>query len=225
MKVQGLITFVMCCSLGSLAAQSALAQQAPLPQLGVPAPLPPGITTAGATVPDWLVWQAFHASMRFYSRQSPEAVKRVLTQKAGLTPEQADTVLQAGPAYLQEMDRADKAAQIEVQQRYTSADLPVPAAAVIPRPAFRKGVIPPARPPIELGGNLRQAMEQDGVIARVNRQKADTLAAHRSALSAALGADGLAAFENWLKTAVAPGVKVFDKATPIAAPARNSQGK
>jgi hypothetical protein len=148
--------------------------------------------------------KAFHDSMRFYSRQAPDAVKRVLTQKAGLTPEQADAVLQAGPGYLQEMKRADAAAHAEVQQRYRSLDLPAPSAAVIPRPAFRKGAVPPARAPIEWSGNLPQMMERDGVIARVNRRKADALAAHRGALSAILGADGLAAFENWLKTTVAP---------------------
>lgn len=225
MKMQGLMTFVMCCSLGTLPAQYALAQQAPPPELSVPAPLPPGITEAGAPVPDWLVWRAFHESMQFYSKQSPDAVKRVLTQKAGLTPEQADAVLQAGPGYLQEMDRVDAAAQIEVQQRYRSAARHAPSAAAIPRPAFRNGAVPPARLPVEGSGNLRQAIEQDGVVARVNRQKADTLAAHRSALSAILGADGLAELESWLKTSVAPGVKIFDKATPVVAPARNSQGR
>ncbi|HEY6924935.1 MAG TPA: hypothetical protein VI653_15780 [Steroidobacteraceae bacterium] len=226
MKVRGLIAIVMYCSLGSVAAQRTSAQPAPPAGLSVPAPLPPGITTAGATVPDWLIWRAFHDSMRFYSKQSPDAVKRLLRQKAGLTPEQADAVLQAGPGYLQEMERADSAAQIEAQQRYRSTDLPARRAAVIPRPAFRNGTIPPVHPPLQPGGgNLRQMMEQDGIIARLNRQKEDALAAHRSALNAILGPDRLAQLESWLKSNVAPGVKVFDKATLVAAPVSNSQGR
>lgn len=227
MKLQELMTFVMCCSLGLLVAHSAPAQQAPPPGLSVPAPLPPGSTTAGAPVPEWLVWRAFHDSMRFYSKQSPDAVKRVLTQSAGLTPEQADAILQAGPQFLQEMDRVDEAARNEVQQRYRSAGLSAPSStAVIPRPAFRTGAIPPTGLPVEWGGgNLRQKMEQEGVFARVNRQKADTLAAHRNALSSILGADGLAHLESWLQTNVAPSVKVFDKAMPIGAPVPASQGR
>jgi hypothetical protein len=175
-------------------------------------------------VPDWLVWRVFHDSMRFYSEQSPDAVKRVLTQKAGLTPEQADAVLKAGPAYLQGMDRIDAAAQAEVQQRYRSTDLP-PSTRILPRPAFRKDAVPPAGPPVEWGGNLRQMVEEDGLLARVNNQKADTLAAHRRALTATLGADAQKALESWIKINVAPSVKVFDKATPVAAPTRSSQGR
>jgi hypothetical protein len=224
MKVKGLITMVVCCSLGALAAQSALAQNAPPPGLDVPAPLPPGTTKAGAPVPDWLVWRVFHDSMRFYGKQSPDAVKRLLTEKAALTPDQADAVLKAGPGYLQAMSSIDAAAQSEIQQRYRSADLPS-STRNIPRPAFRKGAVPPSGPPVEWGGNLRDQLEEDGLVARVNRQKADTLAAHRRALSASLGPDALTALESWLATNVAPGVKVFDKATRTAAPTRSSQGR
>lgn len=224
MKLKGLMTMVMCCSLGALAAQRALAQHAPPPGLDVPAPLAAGTTKAGAPVPDWLVWRVFHDSMRFYGKQSPEAVERVLTQKAALTPDQADAVLRAGSAYLQAMTSIDDAAQAEIQQRYRSADLPS-STRNIPRPAFRKGAVPPSGPPVEWGGNLREQVQEDGLVARVNRQKTDALAAHRRALSASLGPDALTALESWLETNVAPGVKVFDKATRAATPTPGSQGR
>jgi hypothetical protein len=151
-------------------------------------------------VPAWLAWRVFHDSLTYYRNQSASAVHDLLRKELGLTPAQANLLMDAGQSYIAELDRIDGATRVEVRRRYPQlfnvvTRIDAPPEGVSPTPSG------PSKPIIQLA-------QEDGLYANVQNQKETVLNAHTQALTNALSHARVDRMKAWVQTTVAPKITV-----------------
>jgi len=102
----------------------------------------------GKTQPasDWLVWRAFHASLQYYMKQSPDLVNGLLATRLGLDSSKSAQFLTLGADYIANFERVESEIRDEVRKRVPSPILPevaAAAAASVRTPAQRTEDPPP----------------------------------------------------------------------------------
>jgi len=211
-------------AVAAVAAPIAMSQiKPPNPEIATSPPLPVGPASESAQpAPDWSVWRAFYGSLRFYSRNSPDLVKELLTENIGLDEVAANRLLTMGEEYLNEMDRLARDARAEVSRRYPASDgIPQEVLRKVQRPAVRQGLgTPPPEsiPQAPQGVYLQQQLAADGLDKQFDAERKQALADHQQQLVQAMGVANFAALDAWVRRNVAGSVKVFKYATPVPMP-------
>jgi hypothetical protein len=184
------------------------------------------LPTEIASAPDWLVWRAFHDSLRFYHRRSPDLVLDFIEQAGlGKGKDEADAFFVAGQDYLQELSRIDDEARAEIRTRYQRNAAPrfAPPDASLMSGSY-EGV--PPLPAILIAANtedgrkLHDVLLADGFVAEVERRRQAAFRAHIEHLSRTIGATKLASIDERVRADVAPRVKVGIPADMISSPRR-----
>jgi len=171
--------------------------------------------------PDWAVWRAFHDSLEFYRRGSPSQVDSLFAARARLEPPEAEAVMTAGRAYLQELAAIEEVARAQIQHRLGSNGAPALPLASEPAPALASGFRPPERKAVSpdlvrennAAASRLAALASEGFFARVEQQQEHALAAHRQRVAKAIGFDRLLALDEWIQAEVAPNVKTVRRPT------------
>ncbi len=132
------------------------------------------------------------------------AVAELLRDHAGISdPDAIDAIMRAGAYYMNRLDDIDEAA---------SRDVAAMRAALLPRPTAEtldgsNVTTPPRRPgaaAVNVGQLIRERLEADGAVARVEAARAAELAEHLEYLYGYLGEDAWATLEEWIEKSVVP---------------------
>jgi hypothetical protein len=192
----------------------------PTPMVSPEPPLPLGELTR-EPAPPWLAWRAFHGSLQFYGRQSPERIVELLDQRARLSKAEVDAVLEAGQIYLDRIQVIDDSTRAQLRARFrpTALSPGIPTSGArpsrfpnTPPPLFPVGI--PARLPD--GRKLSDVLESEGFIQRLDAQREQALRAHLQTLERALGSEKVNAVQALIASDVAPKVHVVTRASPPA---------
>lgn len=182
-------------------------------------PLPVG-DARKEPAPPWLVWKVFYNSLEFYERQSPTAVTSLLTERAALSDTEIDFVRAAGRQYLQQLASLDNAAIEEVRAKYQPNQPSIvmrssPNASSSPRAPSQPAGLPARLPD---GRRLADAVQADGSVQRLMRNREQAAQAHLQTLSRRLDSKKLAAIQALVDSEVAPKVHVVTSGRLVAGP-------
>lgn len=161
--------------------------------------------------PDWAVWRTFYDSLEFYRRASPSQVESLFAMRARLVPSEAEAVIAAGQAYVQELAAIEDGARAQIQHRLGSSGAPALPPASRVRPTERKAAPPDVRRENNAAASRLAALASEGFFARIERQQERALAAHRQRVAEVIGFDRLIALDEWIRSEVAPSVKTVGR--------------
>ena len=209
----------------ALAPLSAGAQTLPdqrsTPQQVVESQSPPE-ASGDVPVPDWMAWRAFHDRLEHYQREAPAVVPGLLTAEVGLSATDANIVLTAGYAYLDELELIDAQARSEISNRFMPRDLPP----LIP-PSGGPNRIPNV-PPSELvpayapdGRLVRDVLAEEGFFDGLEQRRNSAFRAHWESLAESIGLYSLLWLEMYIEDEVAPNIGIFSgqiQVTPMRIP-------
>jgi len=190
-------------------------ERTPLPPAITMRPTPPLPVGAPRSEPAPLssAWAQMYRSFDEFERRGSTAyTASILEQAAGLTPEEAARVRAAGREYVRQIERIDADARRQIAERFS------------PPAAAERSSRDPAGPltidgdRLPEGKTLREVLEEEGVISRVEAQKDGLLRAHLADLGAAIGADKSSALERVVREQIAPGMRVVTSLGPPSAP-------
>lgn len=142
---------------------------------------------------EWAIWRRFHANLEVFGRSSPSYAQDTLVGRAGLTSDEAATVVAAGREYVEQLAAVDERARAEIAARFS-----VPFPFEPPLPLGADGVArPPVLVPSQLpdGRSVQAVLAEEGFSARIDAEKQTVLTAHRERLAELLGTAKLAALE------------------------------
>jgi hypothetical protein len=187
-------------------------------------PLPLGDTPASEPAPEWTAWSNLYTNL-VRSQGVASSLAASLLQRAGLDAGEVAAVRGVGESYLRELARVDDDLPREIADRYgPKPEAQQPASAgpgQVPAPivvmGFGSSTVQIDRR--ALGGKtLQEALEADGVIARIDAQKDALLRAHFTGLERAIGAAKLAALQSVVRTDLAPNIRRVTGGVPIPPP-------
>jgi hypothetical protein len=185
--------------------------QPAIPILPAP-PVPRGETPASEPAPEWMVWSDLYSNLA-RAQGAPASLAAALLERAGLDAGDAAAARGVGENYLRDLARVDEDLPREIAGRYGPKPETQPPAgdvvqAPIPIMIVRFGSSAVQIDRRALGGRtLPEALEADGVIARIDAQKDALLRAHFAALERALGAAKLAALQGAVSSDLAPNIQ------------------
>jgi hypothetical protein len=183
-------------------AQSPLAGFVPRP------PLPVGDTPASEPAPEWEAWKGLYENLDAEGVQLTIATHQL--ERAGLDGSDAAAVRGAGDEYLRGLTRIDGDMLREIGERYggpVDARDPVTGVTLPPSGVMmiggRSGLPAVQIDPRALGGKtLQEVLEADGLISRVDAQKAALLQTHFDTLARSIGAAKLAALQRVVRSEI-----------------------
>jgi hypothetical protein len=195
--------------------------QSPLAGIVPRSPLPVGDTPASEPAPEWEAWKALYDGLDAQDVRLTVATHQL--ERAGLDGSDAAAVRGAGDEYLRELTRIDDDMLREIGDRYGGpVDARDPVTGVTLPPSGRMMVggrsgLPAVQiDPRALGGKtLQEVLEADGLIARVDAQKAARLQTHFGTLERSIGAAKLAALQRIVRSEI----KIW-RATRVGPPQR-----
>lgn len=168
-------------------------------------------------VPDWMAWRAFHSRMEHYQQEAPAVVPGLLGGEIGLSATDANIVLAAGYAYLDELELIDAQARSEISNRFMPHDLPPFAS-----PSSGPNRIPDV-PPSELvpayapdGRLVRDVLAEEGFFDRLEQRRNSAFRAHWESLAESIGLYSLLWLEIYIANDVAPNIGIFSGETPVS---------
>ena len=198
--------------------------QPALPLLPTP-PVPLGDTPGSEPAPEWMAWSHLYSDL-VGAERVPQSLAAALLERAGLDERDAAAVRGAGDNYLRDLARVDDDLPREIADRYgpkPEAQQPVSGGVVqapIPLMIVRFGSSAVQIDRQALGGKtLQEALEADGVIARMDAQKDALLRAHFASLERTIGAAKLAALQDVVRSDVAPKILRSTRGVQVPAPA------
>jgi hypothetical protein len=187
-------------------------------------PLPLGDTPASVPAPEWMVWSDLYSNL-VRAQGVPASLAAALLERAGLDPGDAAAVRGVGENYLRDLARVDEDLPREIADRYGPKPETQPPAsagvfqAPIPIMVVRFGSSAVQIDRRALGGKtLQEALEADGVIARIDAQKDALLRAHFVGLERTLGAAKLAALQRVVSSDLAPNIQRSTRGVQIPRP-------
>ena len=178
-------------------------------ELRIP-PLPLG-TPKAEPPPDWMVWRSFHDSVQFYQRESPAMVHGLLNS-VGLSAAEANVVLTAGFAYLEELELIGAQFRADVSRRFTTAEHRRVLASIgwpIDQPDPIPALTPDGRP-------IKEALAAEGSLARLEEMRNSAFRAHWESLAESIGLYKLIRVELYIEKEVAPNVHVATRAKLVS---------
>jgi tetratricopeptide (TPR) repeat protein len=199
--------------------------QSPLATIVPRPPLPLGDTPAFEPEPEWGVWKAL------YENLGAQGVRLALATSvlghAGLDAGDTAALRGTGENYLRELARVDVDLRREIADRYSRpVEVRDPVTGVVLPPSGQiilggTSTLPHVQiDPRALGGKtLQEALEADGVIARVDAQKDALLQAHFGTLEHLIGAAKLAALQRVVRSELAPGMFRSTRGVQLPRPA------
>ncbi len=168
-------------------------------------------------VPDWMAWRAFHSRMEHYQQEAPAVVPGLLGGEIGLSATDANIVLAAGYAYLDELELIDAQARSEISNRFIPHDLPP-----LISPSSGPNRIPDV-PPSELvpayapdGRLVRDVLAEEGFFDRLEQRRNSAFRAHWEALAESVGLYGLLWLEGYIEDEVASNIGIFSGEIPVS---------
>jgi hypothetical protein len=175
-------------------------------------PLPVGPTPQSEPAPAWSVWaQMYSAFATFEERGSTAYAEAILEHAAGLAPAEAAQVRAAGREYTKQLERMDADARRQIAERFS------------PPSATQQPSRDPS-PPLVIDGDrlpdgksLREVLDEEGFISRLDAQKDALLRAHLADLGGAIGIDKVSSLERVVREQIAPGVRTVTRAGPPSA--------
>ena len=188
------------------AGAQALPDQRSAPQQAVQSQLPPE-ASGDAPVPDWMAWRAFHDRVEHYQREAPAVVPGLLTVEVGLSATDANMVLTAGYAYLDELELIDAQARSEISNRFMPRDSP-PWIPPVGGPngiqdAPSSGLVPAHAPD---GRPVKDVLAEEGFFDRLEQRRNSVFRAHWESLAESIGLYGVLWLEMYIETEVAPNI-------------------
>ena len=199
----------------SASAQALPDQRSTSPE-AVQSQLPPE-ASGDVPVPDWMAWRAFHDRMEYYQREVPAVVPGLLTAEVGLSATDANIVLTAGYAYLDELELIDAQARSEISNRFMPRDLPP-----LISPSGGSNRIPDV-PPSELvpayapdGRLVRDVLAEEGFFDRLEQRRNSAFRTHWESLAESIGLYSLLWLERYIEDDVAPNIGIFSGEIPVS---------
>ncbi len=187
-------------------------------------PMSLGDTPASEPAPEWMAWSDFYSNLA-RAQGLPASLAAALLERVGLDAGEAAAVRGVGENYLRDVARVDDDLPREIADRYgPRPETQAPASGgIFQLPpqimvvGFRSSVVQIDRR--ALGGRtLQEALEADGVIARIDAQKDALLRAHFTALERAIGAAKLAALQSLMRSDLAPNIQRSTRGVEIPRP-------
>jgi hypothetical protein len=153
------------------------------------------IPSDGVPVTPWRTWRVFHDALAERVRQvGPERADALLSRQLGLVSGSAVILRQEGARYLGDVESLERAARVQVQDRYAA---PVGAVGTGPALGEERPVLLPR------GQTLRAVAERDGLYETVEASFNSRLSAHLGALRQELPVGDFTIVESWVSHAVA----------------------
>jgi hypothetical protein len=198
-----IVTIVMLC-------QSANGQDtfglAPIESLIFRSPIP---LTDGppedAPAPDWMVWREFYSSLEASTDDAASRVEALLGARETVEPWEVTVVQQEGYNYLQQLAAIDYEARQEILARFQPRNVPAPPPGVGVRDVVE----------VPYGTTLREILEAEGFIERMEERKESLLQAHRQQLEQLIGPIKVNSLENHVERDIGPRVRVVIRARRI----------
>jgi tetratricopeptide (TPR) repeat protein len=186
-------------------------------------PVPIGDSPASEPAPEWMAWSHLYGNL-VGAQAVPASLAAALLERAGLDAGDAAAVRGVGENYLRELARVDDDFPREIADRYgPKPETQPPASGVVQAPipimivSFGSSAVQIDRR--ALGGKtLQEALEADGVIARIDAQKDALLRAHFTALERTLGAAKLAALQRVVSSELAPNIQRSTRGVRVPPP-------
>ena len=182
--------------------------QSPLAGLVPRPPLPVGDTPASEPAPEWESWKGLYDGLNTQGARLALATSQL--ERAGLDANDVAAVRGAGDEYLRELTRFDVDMRREIADRYSGpVEARDPVTGVVLPPSGRivlggTSTLPYVEiDPRALGGKtLQEALEADGLIARLDARKDALLQAHFATLEHSIGAAKLAALQRIVRSEI-----------------------
>ena len=188
------------------ASAQALSDQRSTPQQAVQPQLPPE-ASGDVPVPDWMAWRAFYHRIEHYQQEAPALVPGLLAVEAGLSATDANIVLAAGYAYLDELELIDAQARSEISNRFWPRDLPrwVPPSGGPNRISdVSTSDLVPAHAPD--GRLVTDVLAEEGFFDRLEQRRNSVFRTHWESLAESIGLYGLLWLERYIEEEVAPNI-------------------
>ena len=144
-------------------------------------------------VPEWRAWQKLYTSLDAGSRK-PVAPSDTLP---GLLPGETDAVLQAGRAYLRELDGIMEEMRSEIDTRFRPRNAP-------PLPAWMD---PDTEILLPDGISVKEILEPEGFYERYDARREWLLDSHRERLAQLIEPTSLEWLDNHVETDIAPFIR------------------
>ncbi|HUO66556.1 MAG TPA: tetratricopeptide repeat protein [Gammaproteobacteria bacterium] len=187
-------------------------------------PVPLGAAPASEPAPEWMVWSDLYNGL-VGARGVPTFLPAALLERAGLDAGDAAVVRSVGESYLLDLARVDGDLPREIADRYgpkpetaqpgSGGAVQVPAQIIVM--GFGSSTVQIDRR--ALGGKtLQEALEADGVIARIDAQKTALLQAHFATLEQRIGAAKLTALQSRVRSDFAPNIQRSTRGVEIPRP-------
>ena len=180
-------------------------------------PHAPPEASGDAQAPDWMVWRAFHGRMEHYQQVAPAAIPGLLGGDIGLSETDANVVLAAGFAYLDELELIDAQARSEIGNRFMPRGLPPripPNGGPNRTPDVSASELVPAHAPD--GRLVRDVLAEEGFFDHLEQRRNSAFRAHWESLAESIGLYGLVTLEMYIEAEVAPNIEIFSGEIPVS---------
>ena len=180
-------------------------------------PHAPPEASGDAQAPDWMVWRAFHSRMEHYQQEAPAVVPGLLGGDIGLSAIDANIVLAAGYAYLDELELIDAQARSEISNRFIPRDLPPfvsPSSGPNRIPDVPLSELVPAYAPD--GRLVRDVLAEEGFFDGLEQRRNTAFRAHWESLAESIGLYGLVWLEMYIEAEVASNIEIFSGEIPVS---------
>ena len=187
------------------ASAQALPEQRSTPQQAVQPQLPPD-ASGDVPAPDWMAWRAFYHRIEHYQQEAPAVVPGLLAVEAGLSATDANIVVAAGYAYLDELELIDAQARSEISNRFWPRDLPpwTPPSGPIRISDVSTSDLVPAHAPD--GRLVTDVLAEEGFFDRLAQRRNSVFQTHWESLAESIGLYSLLWLERYIEDEVAPNI-------------------
>ena len=165
-------------------------------------------------VPTWLSWRVFHDAVTFSTRDGSFTA---VEQQFGLTAPEATRLRDTGASYSAALDRIDVDARAALRAQ-VSKPLKAPRNPKRRLPAFPPGTIIHDR-----SKSLRTLALESGLYAEVESKKVAAFAKHMTAILRAIPPEKLVVISDWIRTDVAPHIRIAETGIPVPNSDRTSK--